>query len=245
MKVVGIIPARYKSSRFPGKPLALILGIPLVIRVCKKVEVALGKGNTFVATDDNQIKQLVESYGYQVIMTSSNAKTGTDRLYEAAKLVAADVYINIQGDEPMVNPTDILKIAKAKEQNMDLVINGMHQLGENENPADINIPKVVATPNGKLIYMSRLPIPGIKDSKIGMPIYKKQICIYAFTYKELKAFGECEKKGNCELFEDIEILRFLDLGIEIKMVDTANVSMAVDNPEDIEKVETAIKKLGL
>jgi len=240
MKKVGIIPARYKSSRFPGKPLVEILGKPLIIRVAEKSTIALGHENTYVATDDERIAKVVRDYGFQVIMTSSAALTGTDRLWEAAQQVKADIYINVQGDEPMINPQDILDIAAEKEANYYTVINGMYPITAEEDPANVNIPKVLVNNKNDLIYMSRLPIPGIKSIKKEKPVYYKQVCIYAFNYKELKLYGEAGKKAAYEKFEDIEILRFFDLNVPIKMVKTSKVSLAVDTPEDVAKVEHAL-----
>ncbi len=114
MKVIGIIPARYKSSRFPGKPLALILNKPMIIWVCEIVEKALGKENTFVATDDKQIKETVLKHGYNVVMTSENCLTGTDRLWEVAQKIKADIYVNIQGDEPTLDPNEIYGLLSEK-----------------------------------------------------------------------------------------------------------------------------------
>ena len=243
MKKVGVIPARYKSTRFPGKPLVEILGVPMIIRVAKIVEKALGKENTYIATDDNRIKELVDSYGYNVVMTSEKCLTGTDRVYDFSKKIEADIYINIQGDEPMLDYKDILKIAKAKEENFKYVTNGMCSIGEDENVANINIPKVLVNKTNELIYMSRLPIPGIKDVKsISKPKYKKQVCIYGFNKKDLTLFGETSKKAIFESHEDIEILRFFDLGVPIMMVETTGNSLAVDIPEDVIMVEKELLK---
>ena len=244
MKKIGVIPAKFKSSRFPGKPLVKISGIPMIIRVAKIVSEALGKENTFVATEDDRIKKVVESYGYNVVMTSDNCLTGTDRVWEVAQKIEADIYLNIQGDEPLIDPLDILKIADEKERYPSYVINGMIDIESNEDPININLPKVLVNNQNELIYMSRLAIPGIKDVSLGKPIYKKQVCIYAFNYKELKTFGESSKKSEYEKYEDIEILRFFDFSIPIKMVETSNSSLAVDVIEDIEKVELFLKKRG-
>lgn len=240
MKIVGIIPARYKSSRFPGKPLALLLNKPMIIWVCEITEKALGKENTYVATDDKRIEETVLSYGYQVVMTSDNCLTGTDRLWEVAQKVQADIYVNIQGDEPTLNPSEIQRIVEEKKQNPDFIINGMTRILDNEDPSNINLPKVLVNNKNELIYMSRLPIPGIKSG--GTPIYYKQVCIYAFTYDELQAYGACQQKAYYEQFEDIEILRFFDLEKRIKMVETKASSLAVDVPEDIKEVEKALIK---
>ncbi|OMP32207.1 3-deoxy-manno-octulosonate cytidylyltransferase [Mangrovimonas sp. DI 80] len=241
MKCIGIIPARYKSSRYPGKPLVEILGVPMIIRVAEIVAKALGKENTFVATEDNRIKDVVERYGFKAVMTSDGCLTGTDRVWEVAQQIDADIYLNIQGDEPVLNPQDILNIAEQKIRFPNHVINGMINLDANEDPNNINLPKVLVNVNNDLVYMSRLPIPGIKDDSRVKPTYKKQVCIYAFNYNELKSFGESAEKAYYEQFEDIEILRFFDFSIPIKMVETTSSSLAVDVPEDVEKVEQFIK----
>ncbi|PHQ28288.1 3-deoxy-manno-octulosonate cytidylyltransferase [Leeuwenhoekiella nanhaiensis] len=241
MRKLGIIPARYKSSRFPGKPLIEILGIPMIIRVANIVADALGKENTIIATEDNRIKKLVESYDFQVVMTSENCLTGTDRVWEVAKQIKADIYINIQGDEPVLDPRDILKIAEEKVNFPDYVINGMIDIGSNEDPNNINIPKVLVNRNNELIYMSRLAIPGKKEQTTDLPKYKKQVCIYAFSYNDLKAYGEANGKAEYEKFEDIEILRFFDFNIPIKMVETSRNSLAVDVIEDVANVERYLK----
>lgn len=242
MKCIGVIPARYKSSRYPGKPLVEILGVPMIIRVSEIVAKALGKENTYVATEDVRIKEVVENYGFKVVMTSENCFTGTDRVWEVAQQIEADVYLNIQGDEPVLNPKDILRIAEQKMRFPDHVVNGMINLDISEDPNNINLPKVLVNKDNDLIYMSRLPIPGIKDQSQEKPVYKKQVCIYAFNYKELKCFGEATKKAYYERYEDIEILRFFDLSIPIKMVETTSSSLAVDIPEDVIKVEQFLKE---
>jgi 3-deoxy-manno-octulosonate cytidylyltransferase (CMP-KDO synthetase) len=244
MKIVGVIPARYKSSRFPGKPLIRLNGIPMIIRVAQIVEKALGKENTYVATDDLQIKNLVESHGFNVTMTSDECLTGTDRVFEFSKKVDADIYVNIQGDEPLLDFNEILKIVKVKEKNYNFVINGMCGFTENENPNNINIPKVIVNKNNELIYMSRLPVPGSKAiDSLEEKYFKKQVCIYAFNKKELAAFGEETEKSEIEKHEDIEILRFFDLDIPVLMVETKESSLAIDVIEDVAKVEEVLKKI--
>lgn len=245
MKVIGVIPARYKSSRFPGKPLIHLLGKPMIIWVCEIVEKALGKENTYVATDDNRIKNIVEEFGFKVVMTSENCLTGTDRVAEVSRKIDADIYINIQGDEPLLNPEDILNVLEAKINNPDFITNGMKPLEEDENPENINIPKVLVNNKNELIYMSRLPIPGIKSRKIEKPIYFKQVCIYAFSKNELSLFANENCKAKYEEFEDIEILRFFDLGCKIKMVRTISESYAIDVPDDLLLVESKMKDIIL
>lgn len=242
MRKIGIIPARYKSSRFPGKPLVKILGIPMIIRVAKIVSDALGQHNTYIATDDERIKKVVESHGYSVVMTSDGCLTGTDRVWEVAKKIKADIYLNIQGDEPLLNPDDILRIAEEKEKFPNHVINGMINIQPDEDPFNINLPKVLTNKNNELIYISRLAVPGLKDLTRDVPNYKKQVCIYAFNYRELQVFGESLEKADYEDYEDIEILRFFDFSVPIKMVDISTCSLAVDVAEDVVKVEQRLKK---
>ena len=244
MKIVGVIPARYQSSRFPGKPLLGLNGTPMIVRVANIVEKALGKKNTYIATDDKRIMDTVESYGFKAIMTSADCITGTDRVYDFSKQIKADIYVNIQGDEPLLNYKDIQKIIVLKKKNIDYVINGMCSLGPEEDPHNINIPKVLVNKSNQLIYISRLAIPGYKNShKISYIKYKKQVCIYAFTEKELNAYGNEIQKSAYENVEDIEILRFFDLSIPIKMMETSSQSMAIDVPEDVVKVESELIKL--
>ena len=109
MKIIGVIPARFQSSRFPGKPLLDLNGTPMIVRVANIVEKALGKKNTYIATDDKRIKETVESYGYKAIMTSVDCITGTDRVYDFSKQINADIYINVQGDEPLLNIKTLLE----------------------------------------------------------------------------------------------------------------------------------------
>ena len=244
MRTVGVIPARYKSSRFPGKPLIRLNGVPMIIRVAQIVEKALGKENTYVATDDIQIKNLVESYGFNIVMTSENCLTGTDRVFEFSNKIDADIYVNIQGDEPLLDYNEIIKIVKVKENNYDYVVNGMCGFTDDENPNNVNIPKVIVNKKNELIYMSRLPIPGSKTVDLSeKKDFKKQVCIYAFNKKELEAFGTQTEKSEIEKHEDIEILRFFDLNIPVLMVETAKSSLAVDVIEDVAKVEEVLHKL--
>jgi len=242
MKTVIIIPARYKSSRFPGKPLTPILGKPMIIWVAEICAQALPIESVFVATDDLRIKEVVEEAGFKVVMTSEKALTGTDRIAEAANQIDADIYINVQGDEPLLDPNDILSIMDAKKKYPNEIINGYCKIGVNENPENLNIPKVIFNENKQMIYMSRHLIPGAKSKKIKPPSYFKQVCIYAFNKNELSDFVNFGRKGTTEFYEDIEILRFLDIGSKIRVVETKSSSLAVDAPEDVKKVEEVLLK---
>ncbi|WP_418139357.1 3-deoxy-manno-octulosonate cytidylyltransferase [Oceanimonas smirnovii] len=244
MRSVVMIPARYGSSRYPGKPLVPLLGKPMILWVAELSARAVGTENVYVATEDRRIAEVVEAAGFQAVMTTDDALTGTDRLAQAAEQVEADIYINVQGDEPLADPADILKVRDAKLANMDVIINGVSWVGENEDPHSVNIPKVITNERDELVYMSRVALPGFKDAKCAPKRYKKQVCIYAFTREELTAFREFGRKSELEHAEDIEILRFLELGKTIRMVETQPGSLAVDVPEDVAKVEAALRKVN-
>ncbi|MEY2914135.1 MAG: hypothetical protein RLZZ184_3444 [Cyanobacteriota bacterium] len=241
MKTVVIIPARYNSKRFPGKPLVPLLGRPMILWVAELSAKAIGQENVYVATENSRIFDLVKSAGFHAVMTSDQALTGTDRLAEAAEKIDADIYINVQGDEPLLNPADIIKIGDKKRENMQSVINGYCWICEHENPESVNIPKVITNETNKLIYMSRKALPGFKEVKNAPIRYKKQVCIYAFTKEELLAFSNFGRKSNLEYCEDIEILRFFELDIPILMVETQRGSLAVDVPDDVAIVEKVLR----
>lgn len=242
MRTAVIIPARYASSRYPGKPLVPLLGKPMILWVAELSAQAVGTENVYIATEDDRIADVVRGAGFQPVMTSTSALTGTDRLAEAAAQIEADLFINVQGDEPLVNPTDILRIGEAKVSNMEKVVNGYSWVSDQENPDSVNIPKVITNEREELVYMSRVALPGYKDPKNVPDRYKKQVCIYAFTGEELDAFQQFGRKSELERCEDIEILRFLELGKRILMIETQPGSLAVDVPEDVAGVEEALKR---
>ena len=243
MKSVVIIPARYKSSRFPGKPLVNLLEKPMILWVSELSAKAVGQENVYIATDDKRISKVVVDAGFNAIMTSDKCFTGTDRLAEAAKQISADIYINVQGDEPLVNPKDIVNIIKAKELYYNEIINGYCSISSEEDPNNVNIPKVIFTEDNSLVYMSRQAIPGFKDNSQAPSQYYKQVCIYAFTADELKSYADYGRKSTLEASEDIEIIRFLEWGKKIRMVKTSPGSLAVDTQEDVAKVEQGLKNL--
>ena len=245
MKVIIIIPARYKSSRFPGKPLTKLIGKPMILWVAELSTKAVGKKNVFVATDDSRIFNIVTQSGYKAVMTSKNCLTGTDRLAEVAKKIVADIYVNVQGDEPLVNPKDIKKVINLKKKYPNEVINAYTKIEKDEDPNSLNKPKVIFTKDKRLIYISRKTLPGYKEKKNETKTYYKQVCIYAFNRKELLTYGNHKKKSLCEKSEDIEILRFMEWGKSIRLVKTDTHSLAVDEPKDVKKVEKALKKLSI
>ncbi len=235
-KIIGIIPARYNSSRFPGKPLIKILGKPMVLWVAELSSKALGRENLFIATDDERIKNTVEAAGFKVVMTSNSLPTGTDRLAEVARNIKSDIYINIQGDEPTIDPNFITKVVEKKINNPESVICAMSKLNSSDDVFNVNIPKVIVNENTDMVYMSRLAIPGFKNEVNKPKFYYKQVCIYAFNRKQLLSFSDFGRKSKLEKCEDIELLRFLDLKTSIKMVEVEGISYAIDVKEDIDIV---------
>lgn len=236
-----IIPARYASTRFPGKPLAPLLGKPMILWVADLSACAVGKKHVYVATDDLRIADIVSGAGFTALMTRPDALTGTDRLAEAAQMIDYEIYINVQGDEPLVDPDDIKRCIQIKTEYSDQVVNGYCWMSRDEDPFNVNIPKLISDENNSLIYMSRAPLPAHKDEKNAPKRYKKQVCIYGFSKEDLKAFAAFGRKSRLEESEDIEIIRFFELGRKIYMFECAAGSLAVDTPGDLNRVEQALK----
>ena len=240
-KVAIVIPARYKSTRFPGKPLAKIKGKEMIIWVAELCQGSMvDKEDIYIATENEEIVDIVKSNGFNVILTSDNCKTGTDRVAEAAMEIDADFIINVQGDEPLLSPLDINKVIQAKIDYPEHIINCMAYLNKHENVDDPKIPKVIANLKQELIWCSRSPLPGTKQGKSDNPL--KQVCIYGFNREHLKDFSSYGKKTPLEFQEDIEIDRFIEMGNKVKMVMVDNVSHAVDYPDDIAIVEDLINR---
>lgn len=233
MKYAVIIPARYKSTRFPGKPLADLNGKPMIQHVWEKCVSAVGNELVYVATDDRRIEDAVVSFGGKVVLTPSSCLTGTDRLAEANKILGLDFVINVQGDEPMISPDDILKVKDEFLLQKDMVINAYTKIQENEDVNSTNLPKVVVSKTQRLLYMSRSAIPKSKSGE--SPSSFKQVCIYAFSKIHLDFFLSFREKTALEDVEDIEILRFLENDIPVSMVHVENVSIAVDTEEDLQR----------
>ncbi|QOG04119.1 3-deoxy-manno-octulosonate cytidylyltransferase [Flavobacterium sp. MDT1-60] len=234
MKTVLIIPARYKSSRFPGKPLIVLNGKTMIQRVWEQCSKAFDPNLIFIATENEKILEHCLENGMQCIMTSDNCLTGTDRVAEAAKKINADYYINVQGDEPVINPNDITKIVELLSKSNGEILNGFCEIDNADDYLSVSVPKVVMRQDNRLLYMSRAPIPGNKNN-----IFQKgfrQVCIYAFPKEALDVFSKTTEKTPMELEEDIEILRFLEMGYEVKMVKMSKESIPIDNPEDVDKV---------
>ena len=244
LRILGVIPARYKSSRFEGKPLCLIKDIPMIKRTYTQAKKSILLDKLVVATDSNEIKEYCDSENIPVVMTSENCLTGTDRIAEVATVEHYDLYVNIQGDEPVIDPISIDEIVdEFKKYGNEYIAYNLYKKIDSQNEIQSNtIIKVITNEKDELMYMSRLGVPFNKSSN--KPIFKKQVCVYGFTKKALQLFSKRDKTLN-EEFEDIEILRFLDMGYKVKMRATKVDSIAVDIPDDIKKVEKFLDKRGM
>lgn len=235
MNYAVVIPARYKSTRLPGKPLIDLLGIPMIKRVWLRCCEAVAEDKVYIATDDARILDFCLTFTQNVIMTGSDCKTGTDRVYEACqKIGELDFVVNVQGDEPIINPVDIKTIIDQCLENPGKIINGMAPITDPSEYESRTIPKVVFRQDGRLMYMSRAAIPSNKTGVFNKSW--KQICIYGFPVNALKDFSSCVEKTPFENEEDIEILRFLELGYDVQMASVNGNSLAIDTPDDVKKV---------
>lgn len=242
MKIIGVIPARYQSSRFPGKPLTMICGYPMVWWVYQQAKKVEAFYDVCVATDSEEIYNTCKTLEMNVVMTRSDHATGTDRLGEIAQHSDGDFFVNIQGDEPLIEPEVIQTIIDYKKQYPDIeVINTMTALEDAKEAERDSVVKVAAAENGDLLYLSRAAIP---KSKKNQPVpYKKHLGLYGLSKDALLFFANSER-GLIECIEDVEMLRFLENGYRIKIVEVQSSSIGVDLPEDVAKVEAVIKQRG-
>ena len=237
--VFGIIPARYASSRFPGKPLALINGKPMVQWVYERVQSSEVR-DLAVATDDERIADCVRGFGGRVVMTSPDHASGTDRCGEAALAMQPndnDVVINIQGDEPLISPKEIHLLASAFEDRsvqIATLVNPFHDDALLQNP---NVVKVVKAKNGNVLYFSRLPIPYLRGkSAVAPKNYYRHIGIYAYRYGVLRQIVQLPT-SELENSEKLEQLRWLENGYTIRALECDYQGIGVDTPEDIALIQ--------
>ena len=239
MKYLVVIPARYQSKRLPGKPLAKIGGLPMIVRTYNQCIKVVSKDKVIIATDSFKIKKVCDEYKIKSLITSNKCLTGTDRVAEVAKKIRCSFYINVQGDEPFFNPNDLKRLIKEAEMKPKEIINGYTEIKDKKLFYSSSIPKVVFDKKGYLLYMSRGPIPSNKALE-----FKKawrQVCAYSFPRKALFDFSQSKNKTPIESFEDIEILRFLEQEYKVKMIKMSNESLAVDNKEDLKKAKIYLK----
>ena len=243
-KFILIIPARLKSKRLPDKPLLDINGKQMLLRTFEQCEKAVKRSQIIVATDDYRIKSFCDFNNINSIITSRNCLTGTDRVAEVSKKIKAKFYINVQGDEPLCNPKDIKKIIKFANLSPNSIINGFTKIKNKKDFFSSNIPKVIFDKFGSLIYISRAPIPFNKKKKFKNGF--RQICIYSYPYYALNQYSKIKKKTFFENIEDIELIRFLEIGLPVKMIKMSDKSISVDTLKDLKRVrKLLIKKNGI
>ena len=236
MKVIGIIPCRYQSSRFPGKPLALINGKPMMWHVYQRALESNVLDKVYIATDNERIVEVANEYSLNTVMTSDKHETGTDRVAEAASQIQADYYVNIQGDEPFINPEAIKLVIQAIIGCDDPLVqaaNAYTSISDVSDVVDTNNVKVIMDVNQQALAYSRHPIP---FPKANIAKYDKQLGLYAFKQSGLQVFSE-NSPANLEKIEGVEMYRLLEHGYNIQMVKTNDTSISVDTPSDLKRVQ--------
>ena len=244
MKTLGVIPARYGAQRFPGKPLALIAGKPLVQRVYEQARQARRLDDVIVATDDDRIRRAVESFGGRAVLTAATCPSGTDRVAEVAQQVDCDLVVNIQGDEPLLPPFMIDQLVAGLEVAPDVPRGTLARPIESaEIWANPNVVKVVFGVTGNALYFSRCPVPFGRDAGgrfVAGQSYK-HIGIYAYRKEFLLQFVTLPQSA-LEKTEKLEQLRALENGFAIKVLVTPYDSVGVDVPADVKIVEEFLRK---
>jgi 3-deoxy-manno-octulosonate cytidylyltransferase (CMP-KDO synthetase) len=236
MKIVGIIPCRYQSTRFPGKSLALINGKPMMWHVYQRALESNMLDEVYIATDDERIVEVANKHSLNTIMTSDKHETGTDRVAEAASQLQADYFVNIQGDEPFIDPEAIKLVVQAIidcDNPLVQAANAYTSMQEVSDVIDTNMVKVIMDVNQRAIAYSRhaIPFPKANSAK-----YNKQLGLYAFKQSGLQVFSE-NLPANLEKVESIEMYRLLEHGYSIQMVKTNDASISVDTPSDLKRVQ--------
>ena len=241
--VTAIIPARYGSTRFPGKPLALINGLPMIQHVCQRVAKAVMVNRVIVATDDERIAAVVEGFGGEVMLTCADHPTGTDRLAEVAEKIDAELIVNVQGDEPLIDPRmvdqAIAPLLENRQIEMGTLAAPIGQVDDFHNP---NVVKVVKSQSGLALYFSRAPIPWPRDLNseqlaIELPQLGvlRHIGLYVYRRKLLLDYPTWPKTP-LENLENLEQLRALERGIGLYVAETQFSCHGVDTPADLDRV---------
>lgn len=240
---VGIIPSRYGSTRFPGKPLVPIAGKPLLQWVIEGARTSRRLKEICVATDDERIAALARQCGVRAIMTDSELPTGTDRIHQAAKDLSADVVVNIQGDEPLIDGALLDKLVEPFETDANLEMATLGRALDDESLQSVNTAKIVVNARDEALYFSRFPIPYSRNKvAMGQAISAalKHIGIYAYRREFLARFCAAGT-AQIEHAEGLEQLRALYLGARIKVVRVEHDSWGVDTPDDVQKIERIIR----
>jgi 3-deoxy-manno-octulosonate cytidylyltransferase (CMP-KDO synthetase) len=235
-RILGIVPARFASSRFPGKALALLAGKPMIQHVYERASMSRYITKTLVATDDERIQTAVRRFGGEARMTRADHPSGTDRLAEVASTETADLYVNIQGDEPLIDPeaidAAILSVCGDEAISMGTLKKRIIDPAEIANP---NVVKVVTGLSGDALYFSRSAIPHFRNTGRGGEAYFKHIGLYVYRRDFLLHYADLDR-GPLERAECLEQLRALENGYRIRVVETDYESIGVDTAEDLERV---------
>ncbi len=245
MNVVAIIPARMNSSRFPGKPLEKIHGMPMIGHCLLRTQLCTELTDTYVATCDNEIYEYVHSVGGKAIMTSDSHDRASDRTAEAMTFIEnengekVDIVVMVQGDEPMIQPSMIEESLAPFHDSSVQVVNLMSKIDSVEEFEDPNEVKVVVDKNLNAMYFSREPIPSRKKGVEDVPMLK-QVCIIPFRRDYLLKFNSMDET-NLEIIESVDMMRILENGEEVRMVMTDCTSFSVDTLDDLKRVEAAMK----
>lgn len=243
--ILAVIPARHASSRFPGKALAPIAGKPMIQHVVERVRGARLVSSVLVATDDERIKKAVEGFGGEAVLTRTDHRTGTDRLAEVAIHRKADIYINVQGDEPLIDPgtVDAVAAAMIEDESIRIATACAAILQKNEI-MDPNVTKVVRDFDGRALYFSHAPIPWVRESSEHLAVrHWKHLGLYGFRRDVLLEFPTLPP-GDLERAEQLEQLRWLENGFRIEVVETEYDAVSVDVPADVERVEKLLREGG-
>jgi len=243
MDVIGIIPARYSSTRFQGKVLADILGKPMIQHVWERAKQAVVLDDLIIACDDERVAKAAEDFGAKIIMTAKGHVSGTDRIIEIVNPIDVKIVINIQADEPLIHPQMINSVAQALlDDNKISMATIMKQIDNVKDIDDPNVVKVVIDKNNFALYFSRSPIPcHVKESDIRLPVYFKHIGLYGYT-KDFLFIYKNLPVSYLERVERLEQLRVLEEGFRIKVIETKYDTIGVDTPEDLEKVKEYLQK---
>ena len=237
MRCLIVVPARMGSTRFPGKPLCDLAGKPMVQWVVERAKASGVADRTVVATPDQEIIQACEQFGAEAVLTSGEHRTGTDRIAEVAESIEADVYVNVQGDEPLLRPETVQACAKPLLDDPQVQMGSVYSDCPDDEMDNPDVVKVVADGDGYALYFSRCAIPYGRDGRTE-PV-KKHVGIYAYTRSVLRSFAQWPQ-SPLERAEALEQLRFLENGTRIKMSRGEGSEMAVDTPEQADAVRSIL-----
>ncbi len=246
MDVIGVIPARYSSTRFEGKVLADILGKPMIQHVWERAKQAKVLDDLIIACDNERVLEVATAFGAKVIFTAKGHISGTDRIIEVVNPLEVKVVVNIQGDEPLINPVAIDMAAQALLDDatvcMATIMKRIENIQDADNP---DVVKVVVDKNNFALYFSRAAIPfRARNSEVGPPVYYKHIGLYAYTKDFLFTYRNLTVSA-LENTEKLEQLRVLEHGYRIKVIETKYDTIGVDTPDDLEKVKEYLRKQEL